>query len=226
MTDMQDEYTDRLSDYLDGELDAAARADVDAHLRVCGECVSALDELRAVAAKARALPIVPPRNDLWPGVEARLEPRNLRPFRARMTRRVSFTLPQLVAAGLALMVLSGGAVWLSRIGGRATSLPPVVAVEAPSPAPNAAPVVFADPRYDDAIADLQQALEAGRSKLDPQTVRVLEANLKAIDDAIEQSRRALAEDPMNVYLNSHLAEAKKRKLALLRRASALVSTQG
>ena len=87
-------------------------------------------------------------------------------------------------------------------------------------------MLFADPRYDDAIADLQQSLEAGRAKLDPETVRVLEANLAVIDRAIEQSRRALADDPMNVYLNSHLAAAKKRKLALLRRASALVGTEG
>ena len=224
---MHEKYIDRLSDYLDDELDPAARAEIDAHLAGCRECAVTLDELRAVAAKARALPPTPPQNDLWPGVEARLSRQgDVRPFRPRMTRRISFTLPQLVAAGLALMVLSGGAVWLSRIGGRATSLPPVAA-ERGTPTPgDVSPVLFADPRYDDAIADLQQSLQAGRAKLDPETVRVLEANLAVIDRAIEQSRRALADDPMNVYLNGHLAAAKKRKLALLRRASALVGTEG
>jgi tetratricopeptide (TPR) repeat protein len=87
------------------------------------------------------------------------------------------------------------------------------------------PVTLADPRYDEAIADLQQALEAGRARLDPGTIRILEANLDAIDTAIEQSRRALATDPANVYLHSHLAEARQRKLALLRRGVDLANGQ-
>ena len=57
----------------------------------------------------------------------------------------------------------------------------------------------------------------------PQTVRVLERTCEAIDRAIEQCREALAADPANVYLNSHLAEARQRKLALLRRATAAQS---
>ena len=78
-----------------------------------------------------------------------------------------------------------------------------------------------DPRYDEAIADLLQALESQRGQLDATTIAVLESNLKTIDAAIEQSRRALAEDQENVYLNNHLADARQRKLALLRRATAL-----
>ena len=80
-----------------------------------------------------------------------------------------------------------------------------------------------DPRYDEAIADLQQALDAGRAQLDPGTVKILETNLDAIDKAIEQSRRALATDPANLYLHSHLADARQRKLALLRRGVDLVN---
>jgi tetratricopeptide (TPR) repeat protein len=139
-----------------------------------------------------------------------------------MARRFSFTMPQLVAAGLALMLMSGGGVWVVQHGGRATDLPQVAA----SADPSVVPASLADPRYDEAIADLQQALNAGRADLDPGTIRVLEANLEVIDKAIEQSRRALAADPANVYLNNHLADARQRKLALLRRAAALVGPKG
>ena len=44
---MHEKYIDRLSDYLDDELDPAARAEIDAHLAGCRECAVTLDELRA-----------------------------------------------------------------------------------------------------------------------------------------------------------------------------------
>ena len=127
-------------------------------------------------------------------------------------------MPQLVAAGLALMIASGGMVWLARLGGERTDFPAVLG-EVPAAV---RPANFADAAFDGAVADLQQTLEAGRGRLDAQTIRVLEANLEAIDRAIAQCREALAGDPANVYLNSYLAETRRRKLELLRRATALV----
>ena len=217
-TNEQDPWVDRLSEYADGELPERERRELDAHLRGCAGCRETLDDLRAVAARARALGDAAPAQDLWPGVAARIGESTggpARVFELRAARRFSFTLPQLVAAALALMVLSGGMVWLARLGGDRTDFPAVGAV------PAAVPAALGATHYDDAIADLQQALEAGRARLDDETVRVLERNLLAIDRAIEQSRRALADDPGNLYLNDHLAAAKKRKLALLRRATAI-----
>jgi anti-sigma factor RsiW len=217
-TNEQDPWIDRLSEYADGELSESDRRDLEAHLRGCAACRETLDELRAVAAHARSLGDAPPAADLWPGVAARLGNSGggpARVFEMRAARRFSFTLPQLVAAALALMVLSGGMVWMARLGGDRADFPAVGAV------PAAVPVALGATHYDAAIADLQEALEAGRAQLDDETVRVLERNLLAIDRAIEQSRRALADDPGNLYLNDHLAAAKKRKLALLRRATAI-----
>ena len=51
-----------------------------------------------------------------------------------------------------------------------------------------------------------RVLQQNRARLDPQTVRMVEANLEVIDAAIIQARRALAADPSNAYLNGHLAE--------------------
>jgi anti-sigma factor RsiW len=213
-----DQWTDRLSDYLDDELSPAERQHVEAHLSGCAGCRTVLDELRAVTARAAALPAAPPANDLWPAIEARLERHAaVTPFRERAARRFSFTMPQLVAAAAALMLLSGGSVWLAQYGGDTTSLRPVAASD------GILPVSMVDPRYDEAIKDLQQTLDAGRSQLDPETIKILESNLASIDRAIDQSRRALDADPANLYLHNHLAQARQRKLALLRRASALVS---
>jgi tetratricopeptide (TPR) repeat protein len=222
---MTDPWIDRLSEYLDDELEPSERAALEQHVTSCVACASALDELRGVVARAAALPPRPPASDLWAGIEPRLDPVKgvVTPFQPRVTRRVSFTLPQLVAAGLALMVMSAGGMWVLLNGGPVTDTPPISAA---SPTDLAlVPAAAADPRYDEAITDLQQALEAGRAQLDAGTVRILEANLKAIDEAIEQSRKALAADPANVYLHSHLAEARQRKLALLRRGVGLINSK-
>jgi len=220
---MTDQWNDRLSEYIDDELSPDERAQIDAHLASCRECADTLADLRDVVSRAGALPARSPSADLWPGIEPRLARVGaVVPFQARVGRRVSFTMPQLIAAGLALMVMSGGGVWVLQHGGRATDMPPVAATADPS----LMPASLADPRYDEAIADLEQALAAGRSELDPGTVRIIEANLATIDKAIEQSRQALAADPANVYLNNHLADTRQRKLALLRRATALVGTKG
>jgi anti-sigma factor RsiW len=226
---MNDQWIDRLSEYLDDELDSAERAALEQHLGSCRDCTTALEELREVVARAASLAPRPPAEDLWPGIAPRLDrvsavvPPAVAPFRARVARRFSFTMPQLVAAGLALMVMSGGGVWILQHGGRATDLPSVAATSDAAAAP--LPVAIADPRYDEAITDLEQALAAGRAQLDPLTVQVLEDNLAAIDHAIDQSQRALASDPANLYLYSHLAESRQRKLALLRRSVGLLDSK-
>jgi len=218
-----DLYTNRLSDYLDGEeLTPSERSDIEAHLGACSECRAVLDELREVAALAAGLPDRAPDSELWSGVAARLGTTPaVVPFVRPAQRRFSFTLPQLVAAGLALMVVSGSMVWVSRLGDPRTSVP----VAQAEPEPALSPIALTDVNYDEAVADLEKVLEAGRSRLDPETVQILEDNLRTIDQAIEQARKALRNDPESVYLNSHFAASRNRKLALLRRASALAMAQ-
>ena len=80
---------------------------------------------------------------------------------------------------------------------------------------------FANAQYDRAVADLERMLRDQRDKLDPRTVVVLERNLAVIDDAIRQAQEALDADPANTFLNSHLADARRRKIELLRRATSI-----
>jgi hypothetical protein len=220
----QDAFTDRLSDYLDNEdLSAAERATIEAHVGECAECRATLAELRAVASIAASLPDAPPANDLWTGIANRLPAAESKVVSFRAPRRFSFTLPQLVAAGLALMVLSGGMAWMARRGDPRAALPPVVAenVQPPAEDESLTRISFADSQFDAAVADLERVLNEHRNRLDQDTVRILEENLLSIDQAIEQSRKALRADPANVYLNNHFAASRNRKLALLRRANAL-----
>ena len=223
---MSDHWTDRLSEYLDGDLPYGEYAKVDAHLRECTECAAVLADLKRVAVHARALTDRQPANDLWPGIAAGIgatTPSSGVPaLPLGRRRRWTFTMPQLAAAAIGLMVLSGGAAWWLHPAASpsvAVTLPVVVGPVTPSPVVNRTP----SGGYDRAVSDLERVLAEGRGRLDTTTVRVLERNLATIDSAITQAQRAVAADSANVYLHSHLAETRRRKLELLRQAASLVT---
>jgi hypothetical protein len=231
---MQDEWTDRLSDYLDDELAADERHALELHLSGCESCRQTLEELKAVVTRARSVAPRLPKHDLWAGVSQRIAPgaQGVAVFRRHEPRRVSFTFPQLAAAGVLLALLSGGLAWklLPRSPLVKPSGPGQVAIVEPiSPAPDTStpytvePVSLADKQYDAAVADLQRALAKGRGRLDRGTISIVEQNLQIIDRAIGQATAALIADPGNTYLTGHLVEARRKKLDLLRRAAALAS---
>ena len=220
---MKDQWTDRLSEYLDGELAGSERTALEAHLASCANCRATLEELRRVVGRARALDDRLPTADLWPGIAEHIGVVSLAARRAR--RRLSFTVPQLAAASVALALVSGGAVWL--LGGR-THAPTATAVtelgRRPAPLINAS-AYPTDPRYAAQVAALERALQRGRSQLDTATVRIIEKNLKIIDRAIRDAQSALVADPGSAYLNLHLAQEMRRKLELLREAANLAGAR-
>ena len=219
---MKDQWTDRLSEYLDGELTGSERTTLEAHVASCDACRTTLDELRRVVTNARALDDRPPTVDLWPAIATRIglaARSKVRP----LARRFAFTVPQLAAASVVLALLSGGAAWL--LGRRGTGpTPPVQASERTATFLNAS-WYPGDARYAAQVADLERALDRGRSRLDTATVRVIERNLRIIDRAIRGAQSALAADPANSYLNLHLAQEMRRKLELLRQAATLAGAR-
>jgi anti-sigma factor RsiW len=114
---MHEQWTDQLSDYLDGELPAHEQDAVAAHLRNCAECTAVLNDLKRVVQQAQGADARPPHADLWTGIAARLDetPARAEPvvarFVPRQPRRFAFTLPQLAAAAALLIAVSGGAAW-------------------------------------------------------------------------------------------------------------------
>jgi len=223
---MTDRWMDRLSEYLDGDLAPGERAALEAHLADCPACRATLDDLRRVVARAHALVDRPAGAGLWEGIATRIGASgapvvDLGARRAR--NRITLSLPQLAAAAVLLVATGAGAMSVAL---RAPATTPSPAVSATSLGPRAIPASLpgnAEASYDVAVRDLEQALDAGRSRLSPKTVTVLERNLARIDVAIEEARAALEADPANAYLNAHLANTMQQKLLLLQQANALAS---
>jgi anti-sigma factor RsiW len=217
-----DQWTNRLSEYIDGELDSTERAAIEAHLATCGHCYATLGELRQVVARAKQLEDTSPATDLWAGIATEIRRGSVvdRPVR-RDRRRFSLTVPQLLAASVALILLSGGSVWLAlQQRPTNTAAEPVVTTQ-----PSTARVANWTGSTDVAIAELQAALAQNEKRLDSTTVRIVRKNLAIIDRAIADARIALRNDPGNAYLNLHLADTMRRKVELLRRVNDLAAAR-
>ncbi|HYT04069.1 MAG TPA: zf-HC2 domain-containing protein [Gemmatimonadales bacterium] len=219
---MSDTWMERLSEYIDGTLPERERAALEEHVASCAECRTTLAELRRVVARAAALDDRPPTTNIWPGIAARIGVVSLDPRRAR--RRLSFTVPQLAAASVALVLLSGSAAWVLL---RSGSVAPAATalMRTPTPVMMNAGTYESSPRYAAAVADLERTLARNRGRLDTTTVRVIEKNLAIINRAIRDAQSALAADPANSYLNLHLAHEMRRKLELLRQAATLTGAR-
>jgi hypothetical protein len=221
---MNDQWTNRLSEYLDDELDAAERLALESHLATCEGCVTTLDELRRVVGRAQALDDRPPTRDLWPGIATRIGLSTDDLAVRRSPRRVSFTVPQLVAASIALIVIAAGVARLAQP--RATT-PSVRGPARAASVQSAAWSSKADSSADLAVGQLRLALAEGQrtGRLNATTVHKLEHSLAVIDSAIAEASRALVLDPQSAYLNHHLADTMRHKLEFLREANRIATAR-
>ncbi len=224
---------DRLQDYLEGLLPAPEAEEVEAHLEGCPRCRRELESMASLLEEIKALPEEAlPGRDLWPqiawrigasgedrvGEENAFPDRASRPLRTSSPqgRRISLPAWQLLAASVAVAVISGSAVWAFLSSRGAPTAPVAQATEE-----WIQPVNWREAfqGYSDAATDLEVILDHGRGVLDPETVRVLEESLTSIDEAIDEAREALTLDPASPVLRRFLADHLRRKIELLRQAA-------
>jgi hypothetical protein len=229
------EWTTRLSDYLADELDDLERSAMEAHLATCEACNQAMVDLARIVREAGALEDLAPPAHLWDGIAAGIAagragsvlegdaavlpfPR-ARPEAGRL--RVEMQPSRLAAAAVVLVALTASVTWWvgsARAGGTAApdglGSGPVTGVADGVPAP--------PPGLADELASLEEVLASARGVLDPNTVRVIERSLSVIEQAIADSREALAQDPENAFLVEHLERMYRRKLVYLQDAVRLV----
>ncbi len=207
-----EEIVVRLDDHVDGLLDPATAARVEAHLQGCPACQAEEQGLRALLARAAALPRdIAPARDLWAGVAERV-----RPARARFT--LSWPVGLAAAATLAAvssvltsMVLRDRPAVPSGAVSVGAAAPPVRTITA------SVDLGASEAEYLRATDALLQALEAQRAGLPAETVRVLEDNLRTIDQALADIRVALAQAPDDTGLVRMLVSTHRKKVDTLER---------
>jgi hypothetical protein len=194
---MSDAWSDRLSEYLDGELPPDEAGELELHLRDCAACRQSLTELKSVVARLAADPVLPadqPTDREWQSIR-----------RAMPAPRGRWMIPTAIAAGLTGLAIAGALL-------RSREPLPVVTATVPAV-------------YLQATEELEAILRDNRTKLRPETVQALEASLMAIDSALAQVDRALAADPANDYVTRSMGQLRDARLTVLRQAVAVATSK-
>lgn len=216
-THIEDE---RLHDYVDGLLDAAERATIERHVEACAACTTSVRELRVLLGDIARLPRgIAPGRDLLPAIGAAIDAGygEASALRLPLRERTLWSARHALAAAAIVLVALTSAVTALVV--RTTPDPSaVVAVSAPGAF---APEEFRriEANYVAATDELEAVLASRRSELAPETVRILEENLRIIDAALAEAGAALRGDPGNAALSEMMVAAYEKKLDLLRRAA-------
>lgn len=206
-----------LDDLVDGTLDDRAHRAVEEHLAACVECRTSEAGLRALLARAGALPrsIAPPR-DPWPAIVSRITSGEVieHDFAGRSRSWYPLGAAAAAAAVLIVAVALVTAVLTSRERATTSARGPqgVTGVTRAS-----LELVQAQATYDAARKQLIAALDARKGSLSPKTRAVVEENLRIIDRAVGEMQAALARDPANPELPALLLTAYRQEIDLLQR---------
>lgn len=215
-----------LSRFVDGDLDAGEQAAVSSHLDTCPGCRAIASDLTRVRDAARALGPVAPPEHIWLEIagQIRLADRPTPADAPTPAPRASSSAWQWLglAAGLVLVTLVAYLVIHLRApapdattagNGPATGSVESVAQE----------LAMALEHYDKAIAQLEVLAKNNDGTIDATTAATLQHNLGVIDQAIAESRAALAADPQSQPALDSLIDALRRKVGVLQTTVALMN---
>jgi hypothetical protein len=211
---------DQLQDYREGLLSPDEHEMISVHL---GECPTCSENLVGLSDLMNGLAELPeeatPARDLWPQIEWRIGGSEVAQEGQPPRRSVTMPLWQLLAASITVALVSGGAVW-TFLAGSPQSSAPFLTGPATMAQPAGLQTGYED--YERAALELEGILAEAQGILDPETIRVLEANLMLIDEAIAESLGALSEDPGSRTLRRILSETMRRKMDLLQQVATVI----
>jgi hypothetical protein len=237
-----DTFRHSLEALIDGDLDPAPRAALEAHLATCEDCRALTVDLQQIRQVSGTLERRQPPRDAWTRIAAQLarEP-GMQPADARAATSAwslsrwlglgwigsSSPWPALGAVAGLVLIVGGGLFFLkswtaappasgaASIAGNVESRRLVQSVESE--------LQQAADHYKKAIDSLQAVANEPDSPLDSQTAATLHTNMAVIDKAIDESQAALRSQPESQVAQQSLFEAFRRKVSLLQDTIALMN---
>jgi len=204
-----DPYQERLSDWIDDELDPSERKELDDHLESCADCRDLVSELRTLRREARSLSSVEPPAHLWTAIATELK----KTERVKTRRSQSSSLLALAAA-----VVLGAGLWITvrqeapaNDGQRAIADRVTAELEA------------AETHYENAIDGLEQIMSQNDGTLPEELQQTMSDNLDLIERTIVESREAMVAEPDSAVAQESLLEAFRRKVDLLQNTILLIN---
>ena len=221
-------YSEAIAEFVDGALDPAQQRDLERHVEGCPACRSLVADLKTIQAAAFTLDRreLPPH--ILPALKARLATEPLPASRGRL-----LAFPQSRAAIVAWSAAAAAVLVITTAGLWSVMQPPErqdnEQVEAgPVDPSDAVASVQAELRaatrhYENAIKQLEQIAKSDNDALDPQVAAVFQKGVQEIDQAIDEKRAALLEQPTNTDVQEGLFDAMRSKVALLQQTVELIN---
>lgn len=211
-----------LDDYVDGTLPQHARTEFDSLLASSSPLREQLQLAQQLRDATGTLPrSITPARDLWSAIASHIESSKVVSHRfepepaAARTHSPWQRWGLLAAAAMVLIGVSSGiTAYLIREPATPTPAAPS------SDQPHFSAVVWeqfrdAEQKYQQVTDELLAAMEQRRDELDPETIRVVEDNMRLIDRAIAESRTALEKDPSNGHLANKLSDIYRKRVDFL-----------
>ncbi|MFC1499739.1 anti-sigma factor family protein [Candidatus Zixiibacteriota bacterium] len=198
-----------LDDFVDGILSGGVHSRLERHLATCEECRRSLAELQALLDDAADLPAeIRPSKDLWPAVRSQIELEESVPSRHSFFNRPKY---MLAAAALFVLVTAGSLMIPRMIEMGMGSIEWMMTEWQIGQVTTAA----MERQYLGAIEELSYVVAERRATVPQSALKIIDQNLRVLDNAIEESRTALWNNPSDRELQSTLSTVYQQKVELL-----------
>ncbi|MFC2160659.1 anti-sigma factor family protein [Acidobacteriota bacterium] len=200
----------KISEYIDNELNSAEKQLLEKHLDGCSECQRLYEDFKKIKADAEGLAEFSPSGQTWFKIASGIKEKQkgtVRQKRDRLRRFVfsPHSLGWIVSAGLFLVIIVGAVTIIPRLTPKETSSQQYVVSK----------LEEAEHYYQKAIDALWEAVSVQEDSFDPQLFAVFQKNLSIIDESISACREAVLSRPNSLDSRNFLLTAYKEKRSLL-----------